>query len=347
MPTVGYVPDTHGGPYEQAEPDPHRSADFAQQLLNEAAEAERAGFDAVFVPERHARTECMFPSTLTLMAALAARTERVKIGSYVLMPPLYDPVHLAEQAAMIDVLSRGRLILGVGVGYHVDYFNHFGVPIRQREGRFEESLEILDTAWTSKGPVAHHGKYYDYDAIHVTPKPYQKPRPPIWIGAFGPKSIARAGRLGDVWGMAPFFDGFDTLKAQLDIYRRAAQQAGKPPRVALLRDGWLASSMEEAEATFGRLWVEECKFYLRMGMLAPTDEFRSEADFTPAKVRRFLPIGTKDDWLEHLSSWQRELGVEHFVLRCRVPMGPQPEQVIECIQRLGEEVLPALKTLGA
>ena len=289
----------------------------------------------------------MFPSTLTLMAALAARTARVKIGSYVLMPPLYDPVHLAEQAAMIDVLSRGRLILGVGVGYHADYFNHFGVPIRQREGRFEESLEILDTAWTSKGPVAHHGKYYDYDAIHVTPKPYQKPRPPIWIGAFGPKSIARAGRLGDVWGMAPFFDGFDTLKAQLDIYRRAAQQAGKRPRVALLRDGWLASSMEEAEATFGRLWVEECKFYLRMGMLAPTDEFRSEADFTPAKVRRFLPIGTKDDWLEHLSLWQRELGVEHFVLRCRVPMGPRPEQVIECIQRLGEEVLPALKTLGA
>ena len=300
----------------------------------------------MFVPERHARTECMFPSTLTLMSALAVRTERVKIGSYVIMPPLYDPVHLAEQAAMIDVLSRGRLILGVGVGYHVDYFNHFGVPIRQREGRFEESLEILDTAWTSKRPVAHHGKYYDYDAIHVTPKPYQKPRPPVWIGAFGPKSIARAGRLGDVWGMAPFFDGFDTLKAQLDIYRRAAEQAGKRPSVALLRDGWLASSMEEAEATFGRLWVEECKFYLRMGMLAPTDEFRSEADFTPAKVRRFLPIGTKDDWLEHLHLWQRELGVEHFVLRCRVPMGPRPEQVVECIQRIGEEVLPAIKTLG-
>ena len=309
-------------------------------------EAEKAGFDAVFVPERHARTECMFPSTLTLMAALAVRTERVKIGSYVIMPPLYDPVHLAEQAAMIDVLSRGRLILGVGVGYHADYFNHFGVPIRQREGRFEESLEILDTAWTHEGPVAHHGKYYDYDAIHVTPKPYQQPRPPVWIGAFGPKSIARAGRLGDVWGMAPFFDGFDTLKAQLDIYRQAAEQAGKRPSVALLRDGWLASSMEEAEATFGRLWVEECKFYLRMGMLAPTDEFRSESDFTPAKVRRFLPIGTKDDWLEHLHLWQRELGVEHFVLRCRVPMGPRPEQVVECIQRIGEEVLPALKTLG-
>ena len=104
-------------------PTRRRSADFARQLLHEAEQAEQAGFDALFVPERHARTECMFPSTLTLMAALAARTERFKIGSYVIMPPLYHPVHLAEQAAMIDVLSRGRLIMGLGVGYHIDYFN--------------------------------------------------------------------------------------------------------------------------------------------------------------------------------------------------------------------------------
>lgn len=346
MISVGYVPDTHGGPYQQPEPDPERAADFAQQLLHEAEQAERAGFDALFVPERHARTECMFPSTLTLMAALAARTERVKIGSYVIMPPLYHPVHLAEQAAMIDVLSRGRLIMGVGVGYHTDYFNHFGVSMRQREGRFEEYLDILHEAWTTPGPIAHHGRYYDYEAIHITPKPYQKPRPPIWIGAFGPKSIARAGRLGDVWSMAPFFDTFDTLKAQLEIYREAAIKAGKTPHVALLRDGWLASSMEEAEETFGRLWLEECKFYLRQGMLTPTKNFRSEADFTLDKVRPYMAIGTKDDWLEHLDLWQKELGVEHFVLRCRVPMGPQPEQVVECIQRLGEEVLPALKTLA-
>ena len=347
MISVGYLPDTHGGPYQQPEPSPQRSADFAQQLLNEAEQAEKSGFDALFVPERHARTECMFPSTLTLMTAMAARTQRVKIGSYVLLPPLYNPMHLAEQAAMIDVLSGGRLIMGVGVGYHVDYFNHFGVPIKEREGRFEECLEIMNKAWTTEGPIEHHGRYYDYDAIHLTPKPYQKPRPPIWIGAFGPKSIARAGRLGDVWSMAPFFDTFDTLKGQLEIYHEAAIKAGKKPCIALLRDGWLASSMEEAEETFGRLWVEECKFYLRMGMLTPSKDFQSESDFTLDNLRKYMVIGTKDDWLEHLGLWQKELGVEHFVLRCRVPMGPRPGEVIECIQRLGEEVLPHIKTLAS
>src|SRR5271170_4982739 len=157
MTQFGYMPDTHGGPYDQPEPGPEQSANFAAQLLSEAEMAEGAGFDGVFVPERHARTECMFPSPLPLLAAMAARTHRVKIGTDILMPPLYNPVDLAQSTALIDVLSRGRLILGVGVGYHPDYFAHLGIPIKQREGRFEETLEILQKAWTTPGPFAHHG----------------------------------------------------------------------------------------------------------------------------------------------------------------------------------------------
>ncbi|MGA2410597.1 MAG: LLM class flavin-dependent oxidoreductase [Candidatus Binataceae bacterium] len=343
MLSFGYMPDTHGGPYDQPEPSPERSAAFAEQLIAEAEVAERSGFDGVFLPERHARTECMFPSPLPLMAAIAARTSKVRIGTDIIMPPLYNPVHLAQSAALIDILSRGRLLLGVGVGYHPRYFDHFGVPIKQREGRFEESLEIINQAWTETEPFAHHGKYYHFDAIHLTPKPYQRPRPPIWIGAFGPKSIARAGRLGDAWTMAPFFDSADQIRAQADSYREAAVKAGKTPRIALLRDGWLASSVEEAEQTFGRLWLEECKFYFKWGMLAPTPEFSSEADFTLAKIRgRHYPLmGTAADWLEGLDYWKRAIGgIDWLILRGRIPLGPEPDKVIECIQRLGEEVLP-------
>ena len=343
---VGYMPDTHGGPYEQAEPEAERSANFAAQLLEESEQAERSGFDGLFVPERHARPECMFPAPTTLLAAIAARTQRVKIGTYVLMPPLYNPVQLAEETAMIDLVSRGRLILGLGVGYHPRYFDHVGVPIKQREGRFEECVAVMRQAWTTTGPSAFHGRYYHYDAIHLTPKPYQKPHPPIWIGAFGPKSIARAGRLGEVWGAAPFLDSVDAVKAQLDIYREAAIKAGKTPRVALLRDGWLASSMEESEQTFGRLWVEECKFYFRWGMLAPTSEFRSESDFTLKSVRRHMVLGTAADWLDQLHYWQALFGAEWLILRCRLPLGPSAEQTRECIQRLGEEVLPKLKRMA-
>jgi alkanesulfonate monooxygenase SsuD/methylene tetrahydromethanopterin reductase-like flavin-dependent oxidoreductase (luciferase family) len=346
MTQFGYMPDTHGGPYDQPEPSPERSADFAAQLLDEAARAERHGFDGVFVPERHARTECMFPSPLPLMAAIAARTSKVKIGTDILMPPLYNPVHLAQSAALIDVLSRGRLIFGAGVGYHPRYFSHFGVPIKQREGRFEESLEIINKAWTTEGPFAHHGKYYNFDSIHVTPKPYQRPRPPIWIGAFGPKSIARAARLGDTWTMAPFFDRIENIKSQVSIYREAAEAAGKKPHIELLRDGWLASSKEEAEQTFGRLWLEECKFYFKWGMLAPTEDFNKESDFTLEKIRpnNYPIMGNVADWLEALDYWDSRLGgIDWFILRIRIPLGPSKPQVLECIQRLGEEVLPKFR----
>ncbi len=342
MVQMAYMPDTHGGPYGQPEPEASKSALFCQQLLREAEQAERYGFDGVMVPERHARTECMFPSPLTLLAAIAARTQRVRIGSYVIMPPLYNPMHLAEEATMIDLLSGGRLILGLGVGYHPHYFSHFGVPLKQREGRFEEALEVMRKAWTTPGPFSHQGKYYRFENAHLTPKPYQKPHPPVWIGAFFPKSIARAGRLGDVWAMAPFLETQEALKAQVEIYKEAAVQAGKTPRIALLRDGWLASSMEEAEKTFGPLWLEECKFYFRWGMLAPTPEFRSESDFTLPKVRRHLLLGTAQDWIEKLAFWQETLGVEWFVIRGRLPLGPEPQRVLECLQRIGEEVVPHL-----
>jgi alkanesulfonate monooxygenase SsuD/methylene tetrahydromethanopterin reductase-like flavin-dependent oxidoreductase (luciferase family) len=346
MTQFGYMPDTHGGPYDQPEPSPERGAEFAAQLLEEAAQAERHGFDGVFVPERHARTECMFPSPLPLMAAIAARTSRVKIGTDILMPPLYNPVHLAQSAALIDLLSRGRLIFGAGVGYHPRYFAHFGVPIKQREGRFEESLDVINKAWTIEGPFAHHGKYYNFDSIHLTPKPYQRPRPPIWIGAFGPKSIVRAARLGDAWTMAPFFDRIEAIKSQVSIYREAAEAAGKKPHIVLLRDGWLASSKEEAEQTFGRLWLEECKFYFKWGMLAPTPDFNQESDFTLEKIRpnNYPIMGNAADWLEALDYWNSGLGgIDWFILRIRIPLGPPKRQVLECIQRLGEEVLPKFR----
>ena len=149
--------------------------------------------------------------------------------------------------------------------------------------------------------------------------------------------------MSDAWSAAPFFDRIENIKAQVSIYRDAAAKAGRKPSIALFRDGWLASSREEAEQTFGKLWLEECKFYFRNGMLAPTEDFGSESDFTLEKIRGrgHAIIGTKDDWLEALDRWNTIMGgIDWYVLRIRVPLGPSPQKVLECIQRLGEEVLP-------
>ena len=340
---IGYVPDTHGGPYEQPEPGPEASARFAEDVLAECEEAERQGFDLIALPERHARSECMLPDPMTFLAAVAVRTRRIKLATGVLMPALYEPIHLAEQAAAVDFMSRGRLIFGVGVGYHQGYFAHFGVPFKQREGRFVEGMELIRKAWTTEGPFSHHGKYFHYDAIHLTPKPFQRPTPPIWVGAFAPKSIARAGQMGDGYTMAPFLESPEELRPMVDAYREAAARAGRKPYVVLLRDGWLASSMAEAERVFAQRWLGECRFYLKYGMIKWTPEFRSEADFTVEKVRDRLILGTASDWLEQLERWRSALGIDCFTLRLRLPLGPEPARVRECIQRIGEEVLPKLR----
>ena len=321
---IGYMPDTHGGPYNQPEPSPEAAAQFCDQLLNEGIEAEQAGFDGVFLPERHHRTETMFPPPLVMLAGYATRTERVDLGTFVLQTPYYNPMHLAEDVAMIDLMSKGRVILGVGLGYHPDYFRLFDAPYKQRFSRFEESLDIMRLAWSSHTPFSYHGKRFQFDHVMLTPKPYQAGGPPLWIGAAYPEAIKRAGRLGDAWGILPFWDPIPNLQAQAALYRESAAKYGRSPKVVLMRDGWVAPTRKEAEDTFGPLWVEEMLFYWRWKLLSPNEEFTSEADFTVKKLSKYLVMGSPSECIEQLEMWKEVVGADYIIMRFRLPLGPAP-----------------------
>lgn len=155
-----YMPDTHFGVYDQQQPEPDQASAAFEQLIDEAVLAEDLGFDGVFLPERHARGETFVPSPLIAATAIAARTSRIKIATTVLMPTLYNPMHLAEQIAMIDNLSQGRFILGVGVGYHQDYHNFFGVPWENRGKRFEEAMAVLHLAFAGDADLSASARSY-------------------------------------------------------------------------------------------------------------------------------------------------------------------------------------------
>ncbi len=340
---IGYMPDTHGGPYGQPEPSPEVAARFSEQLLQEGIEAERAGFDGLFLPERHHRTETLFPPPLVLLAAYAVRTERVHLGTFVLQPPYYNPMHLAEDVAMIDLMSRGRVILGVGLGYHPDYFRLFGAPFKERFSRFEESIEILRLAWSRHEPFSYHGRRYRFENILLTPKPFQPGGPPLWIGAAYPEAVRRAGRLGDGWGILPFWDPAPKLKELASLYRESAQAHGRRPRVILMRDGWVAPTRQEAERVFGPLWVQEMLFYYRWKLLSPNEEFRSEADFTLDKLRKYMVLGSPRDCIEQIEMWTEVVGADYLIMRFRLPLGPEPERVLDCIRQFGVEVVPYFK----
>jgi probable F420-dependent oxidoreductase len=165
------------------------------ETLEHVRLAEALGFDDVWTTEHHFIGDGYSPSILTICAAMAARTSRIRIGTRVLLAPLYHPLRLAEDAATVDVISGGRLILGLGLGYREEEYEGLAIPARGRGQRLEEIVSVLRQAW---GPdrLDFSGRYYAYRGAGVTPKPVQQPIP-IWIGGGAEATARRAARIGD------------------------------------------------------------------------------------------------------------------------------------------------------
>ena len=132
---------------------------------------------------------------MTLAGAVAAKTHRVRIGTFLLLLPLHNAVRVAEDGATVDVISRGRFDLGIGKGYAKHEFLGYGIPRKERASRFEEGIDVIRGIWT-QDPFSFQGKHYNLQDIRLTPKPVQQPHPPLWVGALNPKAVDRAARLG-------------------------------------------------------------------------------------------------------------------------------------------------------
>lgn len=341
----GYMPDTHGGPYDRPLPSKEEAAAFADHLVREAVTAEDVGFDGAFVPERHARSETLWPSPLMALMAMAMRTERIRLGTCVLQPPYYNPTHLAEDAALVDVVSRGRLILGVGAGYHEGYFSHFGEPFESRFSRYRESVDFLRKAWEGER-FDWEGEHWQMRNVLVNPRPYQDGGPPLWFAGTTEKAVRRAGRLGDGLVLLGFYDPLDQRRAVVDMYREEAAKAGRRPVVVQLLDGFVADTYDEARETFGSLWVNEIGYYLRWGMIGFNDEIRSHSDVTFERLEKYMVVGDADTATERLAAYKDEMGLgddDWVILRSRLPEGPGFEKALDSIRRFGRDVLPRLR----
>src|SRR5688500_12889307 len=152
------------------------------ETVAECERAEAVGFDSVWLGEHHDHS-LLYPSPLLGLAAIASRTRRIGLGTAVLLLPLHHPLTVAEEGAMVDVLSGGRLILGVGAGYAPEEFAAFGVSIRERGSRMDEAAALIQRLWTEE-KVTHEGRHYRIGGATVTPRPVQRPRPPIWFGGW-------------------------------------------------------------------------------------------------------------------------------------------------------------------
>jgi alkanesulfonate monooxygenase SsuD/methylene tetrahydromethanopterin reductase-like flavin-dependent oxidoreductase (luciferase family) len=337
---VGYVLDTHYGEYRQPVPAPQLTEARLRVIAEEAARADAAGFEGVYVPDRHARTECMVASPLVFLASLLPHVPRARLGVFSLVLTAYHPMLVAEEAALVDLLSGGRLTLTVSMGYHPAYWRQFGIDGQQRMSRFEESLEILREAWQGK-PFSFHGQRFDLDGVLCTPPPHQPGGPRLWIGGESSKQVSRAARLADGWaaGITPLDE--ERWKRKVGRYRAEAEEVGRAAHVVLMRDAFVADDFATAARIAGPGIVGEQLFYFQENGLQPMNaQFQTQDDFTIEALRSHLVIGSPSDCIEQIRRFETELGVDTLVLRLRWPKGPSQDQVFEAIDRFGAEVLP-------
>jgi probable F420-dependent oxidoreductase len=304
--------------------------------------AESCGFDAMFFGEHHQDRDGFLPSPLIVCTAVAARTTRLKVGTSVILLPLYHPIHLAEDVATLDIVSHGRTILGVGLGYQPADFNMFNVPRVERVGRFEEGVEIIRRCWTGER-FSFPGTYLQIDDVQMLPRPLQRPAPPLWIGGWAPAAVRRAGHLGDAWVGGPSM-ALAEMKQLTETYREAAAAVGREPRVILMRDAWVASSREEAERIYGPEVMTAYQYYWRNQALA-FQNIDSEAAFTLANLAEDrLILGDPDECVQQLHRWSEALGTTYVMMRLRHAHsgGPPHNEIMKAIELFGSHVVPQL-----
>ncbi|HET9903776.1 MAG TPA: LLM class flavin-dependent oxidoreductase [Xanthobacteraceae bacterium] len=242
--------------------DSHAYRDY----IDYVCEAEALGFCSVFLVEHHFTGINQVSASLGFLTYLAAKTSRIRLGTAVVVLPWHNPVLLAEQAATLDLLSGGRFDFGIGRGYRHNEYYGFGIDMGEGGERYEECLEVIRKAWTTKGRFSHHGKYWRFNDIIVEPSPVQEPHPPFWIGANSHASIRRAGESGFnlLLGQLP---SLEEAAENVRVYREGVESRGRifdPHSVALCRALHVVRNTREREEAYEK----RAKFLLAAAALA-------------------------------------------------------------------------------
>jgi probable F420-dependent oxidoreductase len=324
-------------------PDGPPFSEIYARALEHIALAEEWGYDSVWLSEHHFVEDGYCSGLLPVAAAIAARTRRVSIGTNVLLLPLHHPLRLAEDGAAVDIISNGRLELGVAAGYRRGEFEGFGVPMRQRGGRMEEALEILRRAWTGE-EFSFDGTYYQVPRLRVTPPPVQRPRPPILVGGYSPRALDRAARLGDGWLAG------GSGEQEYAEYARALRAHGKEPGQAEIvqsRVVFVAHDPELAwrEISNGLLHQHNMysDWYDEGGGTVASISRRRLSDPEQLPRERFV-IGTPDQCVQEVRRFHEMVPFTHFAFWAQLP-GVDPNRSLESMRLFATEVMPRLRAL--
>lgn len=331
--TFGYLCDFRNPPQW------HRPwAQFYAEMLDFVVAAEELGFEGIWLPEHHNAEDGFMPSPLTVLAAIAARTSRIKLGTAVALAPLYHPVRFAEDTALLDILSNGRLEMAIAVGYRRRETDAFGAAFETRGSRTDAFIDIVRRLWAGE-TVTHESEHFSIKDAAIMPPP-PRGHIPLYIGGFSQRALLRAAQFGD--GYHGKIEGYADYLAKLAA-------CGKDPAAARLREHdvnlFVARDVDQAWEELGphmlwnnesySHWLHEDRTDYDLGldlMLKPMtlDQFRTSGR---------INIMTPDQAIAHFEAMLDRAPVEHFMMY--LPPGMPPKRFLTYAELFAKEVMPA------
>lgn len=324
----------------QRRPSDDRSfTEIYDEVLTLGRAIDAAGLASAWVSEHHFTDDGYLSGTMPILGALASITDDIALGTGVALAPLYDPVRLIEDAATVDLLSKGRMRLGLSIGYRTEEFEGFGVPRAERADRTEDIVKLARGVWDPNEP-AYDPAFHDYDpSLPITPDP-PGTGPELILGGSAKPAVRRAARLADGW-IAPSSLSLEGLRLRIEDIDRIRDEEGidRPFQVYVLRHGFVADSTEAAWEAMRPGYFYLQKRYAEWYQGEPVDELDADRK---AELKRRAIVGPPEDVVDRLEQLGEAVGMDvHVILRTYFP-GIGTDRMEACIHRLGDDVIPAL-----
>lgn len=309
-----------------------------EQMMEEVRLMDRLGYGSVWFAEHHFDGYALIPDSLMACAAAARETQNILLGAGVVVLPFHHPVRVAEQAAMVDCLSGGRLLLGVGRGYQPHEFTGFGQTVDESQERYDQALSVLVRALNDRGFSYDSGGIWRGEQVTAWPQSVQCPVP-MWGAAISEASFQRFGKLG--WPILSFPSSTppEKLKRQFDIYRETFLQHGHPSenmRIAATMFTFVSQNAEEGHSTFERGMA---KYFGHLDTLTRSAESEQRLyDRLPTTARL---SGNPTQAIESLGKIRDYLGITDVINVTHFAGGLTHQQTLESIELFAREVIPA------
>jgi alkanesulfonate monooxygenase SsuD/methylene tetrahydromethanopterin reductase-like flavin-dependent oxidoreductase (luciferase family) len=311
-------------------------------MLRKVEAAQKAGFTYLTIGQHFLYQDFRWLQPIPLLARLAAELDdHVRIGTTVLVGPLHHPVQLAEELATLDIVTRGKLVVGIGTGYLPHEYEVFNMPYQKRYGLLEEQIALMTKLWT-QDRVTFHGRFWQVEDRPTHIHPIQKPRPPIWLGAMKETGVKRAARHGDVWTITPQ-QTIEQVEQLIGIYVQERQRLGLPlTKLPLRRELQVADTFDAALTDFAAVAQGKYVSYAAGGMqLLEAERVREEF---LANVQDHVLLGTGEQVRRQIRDIAARLPIGPLLIRPHWP-GMDADRTAAYLDRVGREIVQPLAGL--